>query len=264
MKSEHPQATDAPPQAEPKVGRDRVSQQKLATSLVQVEKTGARGESTKRSTVDEVPRALGLSATNHKAIVSLELSVNSQASALSTMRSGVDEVDAPSSGDTDNERPLLDRRRHSRRAVAESAAKDSTDSDEPMRTYQRPTRSAHPRATRQRRRSVSAEDAEPAPAAVAAGVVTRKITQSTKVDDTFAFRVDVVLPGTTLVLEPDFERLRVCSLATGRVVVKVESEAAFAIGHQGMFQLVPGAGAHVVNSAAFDAVLQISSYKHRM
>ncbi|KAJ4424395.1 hypothetical protein N0V82_000916 [Gnomoniopsis sp. IMI 355080] len=104
----------------------------------------------------------------------------------------------------------------------------------------------------------SVEDVE-APATAAS----QKMTHTTKVDKSFSFRVDVILPRTTLQLEPDVDSLRICSLALGKVTVKVQGEQRFDIGLQGMFKLVPGVGAEVVNAAGFDAVLQISSFRGR-
>lgn len=132
-------------------------------------------------------------------------------------------------------------------------------------------RAARARAARARRRAASpvdmeSDDLEPTPAepAPAAEFVNRRITQSTTVDKNFTFRVDVILPGTTLLLPPESGRVRICSLLMGRVVVKVDGEEPFAIGFSGMFQLVPGVGAEVLNSVGINAVLQISSIRQSM
>lgn len=91
----------------------------------------------------------------------------------------------------------------------------------------------------------------------------RQMTHTTQVDKSFSFRVDVIPPGTRLQLQPDFGNLRICSLVTGKVAVKVRGEQRFDIGFQGMFRLMPGVEAEILNSSGFDAVLQISSFKER-
>lgn len=99
--------------------------------------------------------------------------------------------------------------------------------------------------------------ATPAIAAVRARTLT------TEVDKSFSFRVDVIPPGTRLQLQSDHGNLRICSLVTGKVAVKVHGEQRFAIGFQGMFRLMPGVEAEILNSSGFDAVLQISSFRER-
>lgn len=125
------------------------------------------------------------------------------------------------------------------------------------------------RAARARRRVASladtgSEDLEPTLAeepASSAGIATSKTTQSITIDKNCTFRVDFILPGTTLRLAPESDRLLVCSIATGKVVVKIDNEELFAIGSSGMFRLVPGVGAEVTNSMSmgFNAVLHITS-----
>lgn len=81
-----------------------------------------------------------------------------------------------------------------------------------------------------------------------------------QVDERFAFEVIVVPPGTSLRLELDASNLRICTLAVGKVVVLVPGEPAFTIGFQGMFRLIPGATAVVVNAFGIEAVLHVSSF----
>lgn len=104
------------------------------------------------------------------------------------------------------------------------------------------------------------EDVEPRPAA-ASRVVMRNMTQSTRVDEAFKFRMETILPGTSLRLRPDRESLRICALAVGRLVVKVQGEAVFEIGVQGMFKLEPGVRADVMNSSGVGAVLHVSCFR---
>lgn len=89
----------------------------------------------------------------------------------------------------------------------------------------------------------------------------RKMTHNTEVDGSFSFRVDVIAPKITLRLQPDVENLRICLLVMGKVAVKVRAEQNFDIGVQGMFRLLPGVDAEVINPTGIDAVLQISSFR---
>lgn len=91
----------------------------------------------------------------------------------------------------------------------------------------------------------------------------RQMTHFTVVDRSFSFRVDVVPPGTRLQLHSELDKLRICSLVTGKVAVKVHGEPKFDIGFQGMFRLLSGMEAEVLNSSGFDAILQISSFRER-
>lgn len=61
---------------------------------------------------------------------------------------------------------------------------------------------------------------------------------------------------------PAQQSLRLCSLATGKLSVKVEQEggdAGFQIGPNGMFRVLPGAAASVRNRVYIDAVLHVTT-----
>lgn len=164
---------------------------------------------------------------------------------------------------SDSDRPL-----RMRRSGRLAATRDKSDSDQPLRarrrhgvarTSARDVGRASPNTHRagaqlSARLPVEGDDE---------GVVTRRIMQSTMVDEDFSFRVDVILPGKSVSLQPDFENLRLCSLASGRVVVKVQGEAVFEMGFQGMFKLVPGIRADVLNSTSMEAVLHTSCSRQR-
>lgn len=83
--------------------------------------------------------------------------------------------------------------------------------------------------------------------------------QSSHMDGNFTFRIGVLPSGTTLQLEPDYDTHRICSLAVGKVTVKIQGEPAFKIGSRGMFKLGPGIAGEVVNTSGLDAVLHVSS-----
>ncbi|TPX12781.1 uncharacterized protein E0L32_000958 [Thyridium curvatum] len=86
--------------------------------------------------------------------------------------------------------------------------------------------------------------------------------QAVPVDDGIAFRVEVVRAGQSRRLGPEQGATRICSLAAGKLRVRVDGEAPaaqFSIGPHGMFKLKPGVGATVENRLYIDSVLHISS-----
>lgn len=85
------------------------------------------------------------------------------------------------------------------------------------------------------------------------------LSHSTKVDKHFTYEICVMPPKTALRLEADWRHLRICTLASGKISVNVQDEAAFKIGPQGVFKLAPGVSGGVLNVAGVDAVLHISS-----
>lgn len=84
-------------------------------------------------------------------------------------------------------------------------------------------------------------------------------THRTIADGRFSFSINVVPAASTHPFEPDYERVRICSLVAGKLMVRLDGEPEFIIGHHGMFKLLPGAGGFVVNGLGVDAVLHVSS-----
>lgn len=80
-------------------------------------------------------------------------------------------------------------------------------------------------------------------------------------DGRFAFRIEIIPAGTGLRLSVDTGSVRICTLATGKVTVRLPGEPAFRIGLGGMFKLAPGVGAEVVNTSGADAALHVSSLR---
>lgn len=162
---------------------------------------------------------------------------------------------------SDSDQPL-----RTRRSGRPLPARES-DSDQPLRARRQPRLSRHGAgqddvASQLARRADTRRTGNPA-VSEDEGVVTRRITQSTRVDEDFSFRVDVILPGRSVRLEPDFENLRVCSLVSGRVVIKVQGEQVFEMGFGGVIKLVPGLRADVLNAAGMEAVLHTSCSRQR-
>jgi len=70
-----------------------------------------------------------------------------------------------------------------------------------------------------------------------------------------AFRVDTIRAGDTLQLEPDGEKTRICSIASGKVRVQTGDEPEFTIGPHGVFKVKAGTSCSVHNRMYADAVL---------
>ena len=76
------------------------------------------------------------------------------------------------------------------------------------------------------------------------------------------FNVITLKPGGSHKFPATQSLLRLCSLATGKVSVKLEHEggdATFSMGPNGLFKVMPGATASVRNRLYIDAVLHVST-----
>lgn len=74
-----------------------------------------------------------------------------------------------------------------------------------------------------------------------------------------AFRIEVIRAGITLRLEADAELTRVCSIATGKLQVRIDGEPEFTIGPHGLFKIRPGIACSVQNRLHLDAIIHIST-----
>ncbi|KAL1879197.1 hypothetical protein Daus18300_001776 [Diaporthe australafricana] len=79
-----------------------------------------------------------------------------------------------------------------------------------------------------------------------------------KVDSRLTFEVRVIPVDGSLLLDNGPSSRKLCSLATGKVMVELEGNAPFVIGPHGMFQLMPGRSGRVTNASQVDAVLHVS------
>lgn len=77
-------------------------------------------------------------------------------------------------------------------------------------------------------------------------------------DRRFAFRVEIIRTGTGLQISVDAGHVRICTLAKGKVAVRLPGEPAFRMGPGGMFKLAPGARAEIVNTSGVDSVLHVT------
>lgn len=85
--------------------------------------------------------------------------------------------------------------------------------------------------------------------------------RSTKVDSRFTFEVHVLPLDGSLELDPKPSSIRLCSLASGKVMVQLEGTSPFLIGTHGMFKLMPAMSAQVSNASEADSVLHVSTVK---
>ncbi|OAA62801.1 hypothetical protein SPI_04341 [Niveomyces insectorum RCEF 264] len=87
--------------------------------------------------------------------------------------------------------------------------------------------------------------------------------QMVPIDHNMSFRVQVVHPGATVAVAADPRATRICSLAAGKLHVRVGDDVEFALGPNGMFRAKPGAAFAVENRLYVDAYLHISEVRDR-
>ncbi|KAK3318947.1 hypothetical protein B0H66DRAFT_603510 [Apodospora peruviana] len=73
------------------------------------------------------------------------------------------------------------------------------------------------------------------------------------------FRIDTIRAGQAWELEPHALKTRMCSVAAGKVRVKIGEEPEFTIGPHGMFKVKDGVPCTVRNWMYVDAVLHVTS-----
>lgn len=75
------------------------------------------------------------------------------------------------------------------------------------------------------------------------------------------FEVKTIRSGNSLQLEADSTKARYCSLASGKLRIRIDEQPEFTIGPHGMFKIKPGLKACVQNRLYIDSVLHIVSHK---
>ncbi len=70
--------------------------------------------------------------------------------------------------------------------------------------------------------------------------------------------MDTIRSGTTFRIEPDPIKLRVCSIATGKLIVRVDDEPEFTIGPHGIFKVEHGVACTITNRLYVDGILHTS------
>jgi mannose-6-phosphate isomerase-like protein (cupin superfamily) len=83
--------------------------------------------------------------------------------------------------------------------------------------------------------------------------------QSIAVSSNIGFNVIVVRPGGKYNWEADASKIRICSVASGKLKVKI-GDLDFVIGPNGMFKIKVGTACEVQNRLYIDAVLHVSTY----
>lgn len=81
--------------------------------------------------------------------------------------------------------------------------------------------------------------------------------QTVTVAQDITFRVQMIKPGCSVKLAVEPNRLRICSVASGKVRVKVSGQD-FAVGPNGVWKVKAGAECAVTNRYYLDAVVHIS------
>jgi hypothetical protein len=71
------------------------------------------------------------------------------------------------------------------------------------------------------------------------------------------FHIVVLKPGLTHRWQANKEKLRLCSIASGKVQVRIEGSADFHLGPNGMFTINPGVACVVNNRQYVDATIHV-------
>lgn len=82
--------------------------------------------------------------------------------------------------------------------------------------------------------------------------------QAVAVAPDVTLRVDVVASGSSLRFAPSADRVRLCAVGAGKVRVRMQGEAEFAIGPHGVFRVLRGRSCVVLNRLYGDAVLHVT------
>ncbi|KAK1720347.1 hypothetical protein CaCOL14_004754 [Colletotrichum acutatum] len=83
--------------------------------------------------------------------------------------------------------------------------------------------------------------------------------QAVTVSEEISFNVIVIKPGESHEWAAESEKVRICSLAAGKLKVKLENTEPFSMGPNGMFKMKPGTGCTVLNRLYIDAVVHVTT-----
>ena len=73
------------------------------------------------------------------------------------------------------------------------------------------------------------------------------------------FHVDTIRAGNTLTMEAEVNKSRHCSIAAGKVKVKMGDQPEFTIGPHGLFLIKPGTTCVVQNRMYVDAIVHVTA-----
>ncbi|KXH32515.1 hypothetical protein CSIM01_11100 [Colletotrichum simmondsii] len=83
--------------------------------------------------------------------------------------------------------------------------------------------------------------------------------QAVTVSEEISFNVIVIKPGESHEWAAESEKVRICSLAAGKLKVKLENTEPFSMGPNGMFKMKPGTACTVLNRLYIDAVVHVTT-----
>ena len=83
--------------------------------------------------------------------------------------------------------------------------------------------------------------------------------QAVSVSPDVTFQVFIVRSGSSNTWQPEANKLRVCSIASGKVRVKMD-EKEFVIGPNGMFKVRSSSACTVENRLYVDSVIHVSTF----
>ncbi|KAF4816161.1 hypothetical protein CGCTS75_v012797 [Colletotrichum tropicale] len=83
--------------------------------------------------------------------------------------------------------------------------------------------------------------------------------QAVSVSEDIAFNVIVIKPGGSHRWTDEEDEVRICSVAVGKVKVKLDMTDPFQIGPNGMFKLKPGTSCSIENRTYIDAIIHVTS-----
>jgi len=76
-----------------------------------------------------------------------------------------------------------------------------------------------------------------------------------------SFKVQTIRSGMTHRFDPSDDTTRLCSIASGKLKVKIEGEDEFVLGPHGMFKVKHDVGCTVENQLYLDVIMHITTIK---
>ncbi|GKT41314.1 uncharacterized protein ColSpa_01495 [Colletotrichum spaethianum] len=82
---------------------------------------------------------------------------------------------------------------------------------------------------------------------------------SPTISEDISFNVIVIKPGDSHQWSAEADKVRICSLATGKLKVRLDNTEPFSMGPNGMFKLKPSTACTVENRLYVDAVVHVTT-----
>jgi hypothetical protein len=83
--------------------------------------------------------------------------------------------------------------------------------------------------------------------------------QGTQVTNDLTVRIADVRGGTTLRLDAEQDKVRICTVVSGKLKVRIDGEQEFIVGPLGMFKVRPDAACTALNTSYFWAAVLITT-----